>query len=113
MNETNSASIRVMDPTTDPLWNEFIRAHPDAGIFHHPAWLTLLHDQYHFGTFAICLQDGDTIRAGIPFCEVRGPKKLVCLPFADYCGPLGASPADVQLLMDHVRSAGYAAGRTY
>jgi len=104
MNDTNSASIRVIDPMTDPLWNAFIRSHPDAGIFHHPAWLTLLHDQYQFETFAICLQDGDTIRGGIPFCEVRGPKRLVCLPFADYCGPLGASPADVQLLMDHVRS---------
>ena len=108
MHDTNSASIHVIDPATNPLWNAFIHSHPDAGIFHHPAWLTLLHDQYKFETFAICLQHDQTILAGIPFCKVKGSglrKKLVCLPFSDYCGPLGASPAELQLLMNHVRSA--------
>jgi hypothetical protein len=102
----NEPYIRVIDPVADPLWGEFVRSHGDAGIFHHQAWLTLLRDQYHFKTIAICLDINGLVVAGIPFCEVKGLSgrtKLVCLPFSDHCGPLGA-PGEIQLLLDHIRS---------
>jgi Acetyltransferase (GNAT) domain len=102
----HSTRIRVIDPVDNPLWSSFVQVHPDAGIFHHPAWLRLLRDQYHFKTMAICAQRNEVIVAGIPFCEVKGlsgRRKLVCLPFSDHCGPLASTPQDLEILLDYIR----------
>ena len=98
-------SVSLLDPVTDPLWRRFIGSQGDAVIFHHPAWLALLHEAYRFKTVALCVQQGGELISGIPFCEVGGfglrRKKLVCLPFSDHCGPLAPSPADSKYLLDN------------
>lgn len=106
MNITTTSSPCVIDPATDPLWMAFINSHPDALIFHHPAWLSLLRAQYGFKTLAICLIKDGEIVAGIPFCRIKASfskEKWICLPFSDCCGPLASSPADLRILLYQAR----------
>jgi CelD/BcsL family acetyltransferase involved in cellulose biosynthesis len=82
----------LLDPTTDPAWSSFIESCPSASIFHHPAWLRLLRDQYGYELTAICIRDQrGEIAAGLPLARIRSAltgRRLVALPFSDVCGPL-------------------------
>lgn len=83
--------IHIIDPCSSKEWMRFIESHPDAGIFHHPVWMTMLRDIYGYRMFAVCLKDGESIRAGIPFADVHSfltGKRWVALPFSDHCRPL-------------------------
>lgn len=106
-----------LDPTTDPAWSSFVESCPGASIFHHPAWLRLLQDQYGYELCAICVRDrqGD-VAAGLPLAKIRSlltGSRLVALPFSDVCGPLiradGAERRAAQLVQavqDEQRRAG-------
>ncbi len=87
---------------------DFVSRHPEATIFHHAAWLSLLKRQYGFRVFALCSMQGDSIAAGLPLCEVRSlldGKRWVCLPFSDHCGPLAPSETDCAALLGKVQLA--------
>ena len=81
---------------TDARWRALVDAADGALPFHDPAWPAFLAECYGFPAFALALTDerGDAV-AGLPLLEVRrplGPRRWLCLPFTDLCGPLG--PAD-------------------
>lgn len=83
--------IQIIDPCTSEAWMEFVNSHPDAGIFHHPAWMKMLRDIYGYTMFAVCVCDGNSIAAGIPFADVKSVltgRRWVSLPFSDQCHPL-------------------------
>ena len=107
MERSDNIDFSVIDPIVDPLWENLVRSHPEGGIFHHPAWLELLRDQYHFKIVAVCGKRNDIVVAGIPFCTMRGltlRNRWVCLPFSDHCGPLAFSAQDLRILLEHIRS---------
>jgi CelD/BcsL family acetyltransferase involved in cellulose biosynthesis len=84
--------IASLDPTTDPAWASFVESCPDASIYHHPAWLRLLRDQYGLELAAVGVEDehGELV-GGLPLARTRSRltgKRLVALPFSDMCGPL-------------------------
>lgn len=80
---------------TDQRWHDFATTHPEATIFHHPAWATMVARCYGYRPFALALRDQvGTIVAGLPLIEApRLPvgRRWVSLPFTDYCPPLGAT----------------------
>ena len=65
------------------------RTSPDATIFHHPAWLRLLHEQYGYEMLACgVVAAGDELAGGLPVARIRSRltgKRLVALPFSDVC----------------------------
>ena len=76
----------------DPDWLCFISNHPDATIFHHPAWADLLSDCYGYTPFAAAMQDesGEIVN-GLPLMEVNSwltGRRIVSMPFSDFCQPL-------------------------
>jgi CelD/BcsL family acetyltransferase involved in cellulose biosynthesis len=86
--------MRVLDPLRDPAWAALVARAPEATIFHHPAWLALLHAQYGYALEAWC---DDSADAGLPVALVRSRltgTRLVALPFSDACPPLVAAGAD-------------------
>lgn len=100
-------SIQVIDPCNSKEWMQFVECHPDASIFHHPAWMNMLRDIYHYRILAICVMEGELIQAGIPFADVRSfitGKRWISMPFSDYCMPLlpNDNPAMVTALMTHL-----------
>lgn len=89
-----------------PAWVRFQSKAANADIFHLPAWTNLLAECYGFKPYALGVIAGagqkETIVVGIPFLEVNSlltGKRIIALPFSDFCQPLGdATPALVQAL---------------
>ena len=100
------SKVNIINPTIGSTWLSFIENQEKATIFHHPAWLSILHKQYRFPVFAVCSQDkSGNITAGIPFCGVKtltGKKKWVSLPFSDYCNPLYSNGDDLKLIIEFI-----------
>lgn len=96
-----ASRVQVIDPLADPRWQAFVSAAADAGIFHHRAWLELLHNQYGYEMSAVCMMAADgEIAAALPLAHVKSRltgTRAVCVPFADVCG--AAALADHQDLV--------------
>lgn len=90
--------VRRLDPLAGSEWDDLVASHPEAGLFHRAAWARVLVRTYgHHPLYLACYQAG-SLTALIPLMEVRSVltgRRGVCVPFADYCGPLyfaGGSP---------------------
>lgn len=98
----------LIDPRTDPRWEQLATTAVQASVFHHPAWLGLLHEQYRYPVAAACVLDGDRAVAGLPLAYVASRltgRRLVALPFSDACPPLiadDAPPDALPMLADAV-----------
>jgi CelD/BcsL family acetyltransferase involved in cellulose biosynthesis len=93
MEETICPSTKLSLIQADsPKWLEFIQARPDATLFHHPAWIHMLSEYYHFKAFILVVEDDQAnILAGMPIMEIDGlfhKKRWESLPFTDHCAPL-------------------------
>jgi CelD/BcsL family acetyltransferase involved in cellulose biosynthesis len=88
---STAGSLTVRD-RMDEGWLAFVRSHPDATTFHHPAWMELVADTYGYRPSVLTLTDGGSeIAAGMPILEVRSwltGSRFVSLPFTDHCPPL-------------------------
>ncbi|HKW72793.1 MAG TPA: GNAT family N-acetyltransferase, partial [Candidatus Dormibacteraeota bacterium] len=85
----------------DREWVAFAHRHPQATVFHHLAWITVLADSYGFqpGVFALRSAEGDVV-GGLPFVRVRSRitgSRLVALPYTDHSPPLSAPGWDVAM----------------
>ena len=93
-----SAATTVLDPLEDGRWQRLLDASPNATIFHHPAWLSLLREQYRYPIEALCVCDGDgELSAGLPLARIESRltgRRLVALPFSDLCGPVERVPGE-------------------
>jgi hypothetical protein len=88
---SSHSNCLLIDPS-DQRWQDFIKSQINATIFHYPAWIKLLEDSYGYRPFitAVCDETGN-IRAGFPIMEINSlltGRRLVSLPFTDYCNPL-------------------------
>ncbi len=83
-------NIICINPQTDPLWQRLVKQHR-SDAFHSPEWMQVLTDTYGFDVRAhVLLDEAREPRAGIPFCcmEDIKNKRIVTLPFSDYCDPV-------------------------
>ncbi|MDP9294684.1 MAG: GNAT family N-acetyltransferase [Actinomycetota bacterium] len=98
----------LLDPLGDPRWAQLVAESPQASIFHHPAWLELLHRRYRYPLAAAVVLDGaGQPMAGLPMALVSSRltgRRLVCLPFSDVCPPLvtGDNSEALELLAETV-----------
>ncbi len=95
-------NVMCIDPQSDPLWKRLITQY-ESNTFHSPNWMRVLTATYGFPVQAYVVTDaaGEPV-AGLPFCrieDIRG-KRLVALPFSDYCDPLVGEAAHWHLLLD-------------
>lgn len=85
-----------VDPITDPRWESLVRIRP-SDVFHSPAWSRVLAETYGFSPRATIVLDADgTPRSGLAYVDVddaRG-RRIVSLPFSDFCDPILADPSD-------------------
>ncbi len=100
-----SCPVYEIDPLQDPRWTHLADSHSLADVFHTRGWMAALHATYGFRVRALTTSPpgAGVLTDGLPFCEVRSPwtgKRLVCLPFSDYCGSLGSE----KILTDGLRA---------
>ena len=85
--------VRFVKQTDRSIWNEYIKAHPNATPYHHFGWLQSVEQAYqHKNIGAIALEDGRVVGV-LPSIEMRRPllRPFICaLP---YCCLLYTSPS--------------------
>ena len=100
--------IAEIDPSSDPQWQTLL-GHTNSSVFHSQRWLQVLAETYDLDPRALVLVDNcGQAHAGIPFChveDIRG-KRIVSLPFSDYCDPLVENPDQWRLLAENLMEAG-------
>ena len=98
-------SVYPIDPLKDPRWRSFLSAHDDASVFHSPGWLSALQQTYAYDPIAFtCSGPTEEISNGMVFCEIRSVitgRRLVSLPFSDYCQPLVVRESQFNELLSH------------
>jgi hypothetical protein len=76
-------------------------AHPMAGLFSSPSWIEALRATYGFTFEAAALMQGGVARSAILFSRIedmRG-RRVLSLPFSDYCDPLVEDAVAFQRLL--------------
>ncbi len=82
-------------PASDAAWERVV-AERRSDVFHSPQWMRVLSRTYGLDIQAIVVEENGDPVAGIPFCaidDLRG-KRVVALPFSDFCDPLVRDHAD-------------------
>jgi lipid II:glycine glycyltransferase (peptidoglycan interpeptide bridge formation enzyme) len=95
--------ISIIDPITDSRWDKFVDSQKYSTVFHTSAWARVIKEAYGYSPRYYVLENEDQLKAAIPFYLIRSfltGKRLVCLPFSDYCWPLGEGEADIALLLE-------------
>jgi len=81
-----------LDPLTDDRWNDLVRIHPNASVFHLRGWLSALRASYGYRPLVITSSPPvKPLTNGLVLCRVSSwitGARLVSLPFADHCEPL-------------------------
>jgi len=97
-----SPSIHVLDPLTDPRWDDLVARHPRASVFHTQGWLESLKQSYGYEPFALTTTGAGPLDDGLVFCRVRtwAARRMVSLPFSDHCEPLVETPSGLAAMVE-------------
>jgi lipid II:glycine glycyltransferase (peptidoglycan interpeptide bridge formation enzyme) len=99
--------ISIIDPTKDSRWDEFVAGQDGGTIYHTSAWAKVIKAAYGYKPHYYVLEnEAGQIIAAIPFYLVRSiltGKRLVCLPFSDFCHPLGEDASHITPLLDSAK----------
>jgi len=99
----------VVDPLRIANWDDLLRTHPEATIFHSSAWARVLVETYHYTPKYIVAADQHRLWALLPLLEVRSwltGTRGVSLPFTDRCTPLACPAVDLTQLFEAGRELG-------
>jgi len=94
-----SLRVREASSSDEPRWAEFVDAHPGAMIYHHPAWVAALQEEYGRKSSTLICEDGEgRLRGVLSLLETRGlpfnwngnatGRRLASLPRTPLAGPL-------------------------
>jgi len=95
--------VSIINPSTDPRWDDFVDSQTQSTIYHTGAWARAIQDAYGFAAHYYAIEDeAGQIRAAIPFHLIKSwltGNRMICLPYSDYCYPLG-NASDITLLLN-------------
>lgn len=98
--------MNIIDPLTDPRWDELVSRHPRATAFHGRGWLAALKEAYGYEPFAVTsAAPGVPLKDGYAACRVKSwltGTRIVSLPFTDHCDPLVHDATGEQFLLDRL-----------
>jgi len=99
--------INIIDPTNDSRWDEFVTGQEHGTIYHTSAWAKVIKEAYDYKPrYYVLENEAGQIMAAIPLYLIRSMltgKRLVCLPFCDFCHPLGEDETLITLLLDSAK----------
>lgn len=97
VDERVQLQVTEMDPLTDPRWTALVERHPDRLVFHHPAWLRTLRDEYPRPLIGLGCEDAAgrlrgvlalSLTKGLPLGSAIAGRRLSSLPRTPIAGPL-------------------------
>lgn len=99
---TIPVSVQRICPLSDARWPRFLQRHPDASIFHTPAWAEALRRTYGYEPVVYTTAaPGEDLASGLLLCRIKSwltGHRMVSVPFADHCQPLVDNGEDFRLL---------------
>jgi hypothetical protein len=92
-NEDTIKRFRLTDHINDPSISDFLMNDERARIYHHPAWIKSLCDAYGGTPYYVISTDSETEKMNglfpfILFNNRSGKKKIISLPYTNYCDNL-------------------------
>src|SRR5262249_20382541 len=97
-----------INPLSDHRWQQFLESHPEASVFHTPAWLEALHRTYGYESSVWTTSPpNEPLTSGLPLCRIDSwltGSRLVSVPFADHCQPLVSHSQQLLALLAHIAS---------
>jgi CelD/BcsL family acetyltransferase involved in cellulose biosynthesis len=103
------SDIFEIDPLTDPRWDDFVRGHAKASVFHSLAWLKALTCSYNYEPVVFSTSPpGKPLTGGLLFCRVKSwltGNRLVSLPFSDHCQPLVDTTEELDAILSMLRQS--------
>lgn len=109
-NEELTYKISLTDNINNPYIIGFLMNDKRAGIYHHPAWIKSLSCSYGGKAFYLLMTNKDTnkIEGIAPFIlfnqESETKKKIISLPFTNYCDFILPDNYDIQILFNQIES---------
>ncbi|MGY0564542.1 MAG: GNAT family N-acetyltransferase [Paraglaciecola chathamensis] len=98
--------VRFVKQTDHLIWNEYVKAHPNATPYHHFGWLQSVEQAYqHKNIGAIAFENGRVVGV-LPSIEMRRPllRPFICaLPYCDLGFVLANDSAIVDKLLAFMR----------
>jgi CelD/BcsL family acetyltransferase involved in cellulose biosynthesis len=97
------SSVIDIDPRTDARWERFVRAQPDALIYHSPLWSQVIARAYGHQPLCLACQgsDGD-LRGVLPLFRTHGlltGRRFSSLPHTPVGGPLARDTETARVLV--------------
>jgi hypothetical protein len=100
--------IYKLDPLGDPRWQALVDRHPNASVFHTTGWLEAVRQTYGYNPVVFTTSSpAHELKNGLLFCRIRSwltGRRMVSLPFSDYCEPLCDSD-EFEVLVHYLQSA--------
>ncbi len=108
----NVLRVFEMDIRSDPRWEHFVSAHPDALIFHHSGWLAALESEYGQKCVNLaCADETGQLNAVLPllytkglplrFSPVASGRRLSSLPRTSLAGPLALNAKAAKAIVEY------------
>jgi hypothetical protein len=91
-------------PGYHEIWASLASRAPGASLYHNPQWHRILELAYGINFSAAMVEDGGGPVAGCLLARSRNPfsRRLIGLPFSDYCAPLTREPGGTQSLLEEL-----------
>lgn len=107
-------NVFTVDPLRDLRWENLVRHHPRASVFHTRGWLETLRRTYGYEPVVYACGDGSAdLSSGVVVCQVKSwltGSRVVSLPFSDHCDPLVSTAQEwedlASAVIETVRSRG-------
>jgi len=96
------------------LWEELVKQAPGSSVYHGPQWRRILESAYGLNFRFAILEDAGEPVAGCVLARTRNPfsRRLIALPFSDYCPLLAIRPEASIALLDLLAMKLAAAGES-
>ena len=100
--------IYKLDPLGDLRWQALVERHPNASVFHTTGWLEAVRRTYGYKPVVFTTSSPThELANGMLFCRIRSwltGRRMVSLPFSDYCEPL-CDPDEFEALIHYLQTS--------
>jgi hypothetical protein len=103
--EYGAARLSILHaPDYRRIWESLVQRSPQASIYHSLQWQRILKLAYGIQLQAAIVEDDSGPMAGCLLARPRTPfsRRLIGLPFSDYCAPLSCRPGATELLLQQL-----------
>lgn len=93
--------VKIIDPIEYNDWNELMLNFSNYSFFHTLEWAKVLSKTYNYKPVYFCLFNNSKLSSVVPVMEIKSKltgRRLVSLPFSDFCEPLFNSFNDSEIL---------------